>query len=295
MRSRPNLVSVVMATYNGSRFLGAQLDSLAAQDYAGAWEVIVADNGSVDDSVAIVESYAGRLPGLRVIDASAGRGQGFARNTGVAAARGDYIVFCDQDDVADPGYVSGMVDGGMKFDLVTSTFDEESLNSELSIAWFSPPPRQTGPKLPRHLRFLPVLRGAGAGVWHDVFDALGGFDVTYVGGGEDCAFAWNAQVKSYTIGRAPDAIMAYRYRTKARAVYLQARALAILDPLLYRQFREHGLRRRSLARLIRAWASTVLFAPFAVVSKVRRGRWAKTTGINIGRLRGSAKWRVWYP
>ena len=86
-------LSVVIACYNAARTIGGQLESLARQEWSEPWEVIVADNGSTDGSAAIAEQYRSRLPSLRVVDASARRGQAYARNVGAKAARGVALAF----------------------------------------------------------------------------------------------------------------------------------------------------------------------------------------------------------
>lgn len=97
-------LSVIIPCCNATATLGAQLASIAAQAYDSPWEVLVADNGSSDDSRAIALSYAASIPSLRVIDASGKRGAAHARNMGAAAATGTFLLFCDADDEMAPGY-----------------------------------------------------------------------------------------------------------------------------------------------------------------------------------------------
>src|SRR5689334_1914994 len=86
MRDPPRKLSVVIPCLNAAATLGVQLEALIGQSWPGGWEVIVADNGSTDGSREIVESYRGRLPDLKLVDASDRRGQAHARNLGAAAA-----------------------------------------------------------------------------------------------------------------------------------------------------------------------------------------------------------------
>src|SRR5664279_4470403 len=76
---RPKL-SVIIACLNGAATLGTQLEALAGQPCPVPWELLLADNGSTDASVAIAESFRPRIPTLRIIDASSHRGAGPARN-----------------------------------------------------------------------------------------------------------------------------------------------------------------------------------------------------------------------
>jgi glycosyltransferase involved in cell wall biosynthesis len=87
-----HVVSVIIPLYNGARFIGDALDSIAAQDYAPI-EVIVVDNGSTDDGPAIAKAR-----GVTVLH-EAKRGAGAARNTGIDASRGEILAFLDQDDI----------------------------------------------------------------------------------------------------------------------------------------------------------------------------------------------------
>jgi glycosyltransferase involved in cell wall biosynthesis len=90
-------VSLVIATYNHARFLGEALDSAVAQTLEGV-EVVVVDDGSTDDTEAVLARYGGRLRVIR----QPNRGLAAARNTGLAAARGTYVSFLDADDVLMP-------------------------------------------------------------------------------------------------------------------------------------------------------------------------------------------------
>jgi len=89
--------SLIISTFNHGRFVGAAIDSALAQTL-GAVDVIVVDDGSTDDTLAILERYAGRVRILR----QPNRGLAAARNTGLAAARGTFVSFLDADDVMAP-------------------------------------------------------------------------------------------------------------------------------------------------------------------------------------------------
>lgn len=95
-------VSVVLATYNGARFLREQLASLSAQTMR-PYELIVSDDGSRDDTVAILQAYARSAP-FPVRLAARAVPLGYARNFLLACerAQGRWIAFCDQDDIWAP-------------------------------------------------------------------------------------------------------------------------------------------------------------------------------------------------
>jgi glycosyltransferase involved in cell wall biosynthesis len=89
--------SLIIPTFNHARFLGAAIDSALAQTL-GAVDVIVVDDGSTDDTPALLARYAGRVRVLR----QPNRGLAAARNAGLAAARGTFVSFLDADDVMAP-------------------------------------------------------------------------------------------------------------------------------------------------------------------------------------------------
>jgi hypothetical protein len=99
-------VTVVIPTYNRAAFLREAIASVVGQTYT-AWELIVVDDGSTDDTERVLEEYASD-PRIRVIRQQQ-RERGAARNAGIAAAQGDYIAFLDSDDWWDAGHLAACV------------------------------------------------------------------------------------------------------------------------------------------------------------------------------------------
>ena len=90
-------VSIVMATYNGERFIAQQLDSLLAQTYP-LLEIIICDDGSTDHTRDILEQYATRHPQIKLFFNETNLG--YIRNfeKAILLASAEYIALCDQDD-----------------------------------------------------------------------------------------------------------------------------------------------------------------------------------------------------
>ncbi len=98
MPSTPR-ISVVIPVYNTEHYLRECLDSVLGQTLtADQYEVIAVDDGSTDSSPAILREYAAEYPGLRVITTMRSGTAAAPRNTGIEAARGDYVFFVDSDD-----------------------------------------------------------------------------------------------------------------------------------------------------------------------------------------------------
>ena len=101
-------LSIVIPVYNVEKYLAQCLDSVIVPGLEG-YEVIVVNDGSTDGSGAIAADYAGRYPGLiRLIEQENG-GLGAARNTGLEAARGEFVCFLDSDDWWEDTFLEEMV------------------------------------------------------------------------------------------------------------------------------------------------------------------------------------------
>jgi glycosyltransferase involved in cell wall biosynthesis len=94
--------SVVMPVYNGGRYVRRALESLEGQrGFDGGFEVIAADDASTDDSRAILDSFAGRLP-LRIIGGACKGNWVASTNKALGGCRGRFVCFLHQDDAFAP-------------------------------------------------------------------------------------------------------------------------------------------------------------------------------------------------
>lgn len=124
-------VSIALATYNGARFLREQLASLVGQTVLPA-ELVVSDDGSTDETLAIVRDFAGSAP-FPVTVAEKNERLGFSDNFLFAAERcqHDLVAFCDQDDVWLPAKLETalrrMHDDGSVLTLHTHILTDENL------------------------------------------------------------------------------------------------------------------------------------------------------------------------
>lgn len=91
-------VTVVMATYNGARFLRQQIESILAQTYPVA-ELVIQDDGSDDDTIDIAREYAERHPNIRIFYNE--KNMGFNRNfiSALKRSASTYTAIADQDDI----------------------------------------------------------------------------------------------------------------------------------------------------------------------------------------------------
>lgn len=280
---QPQVVSVVIPAYNAEQVLPTQLQALGRQTYRERWEVIVADNGSSDQTRQVAESYREQLPSLIVVDASRVRGPSHARNIGAQSASGDLLLFCDADDLVHEEWVAAMVAASTDADLlagpITPTRDPEAHDSGLLPADRARP----------HFGFLPWNTAGNLAVRRAVFDHVGGFD-EHRRLGEDVEFCWRVQLTGYRFRFVPEAHVTYRLDSLRRVAARQY-AFGREAPGLYEEFSWAGAPRLTASPLLIATLRAVLRAPWALRSRQTRLLWITSTAGLVGRWSGLLRLR----
>ncbi len=96
-----HLVSIIMPSYNSSRFISQSIESVVSQTYTD-WELLITDDCSTDDTCDIVRKYAETDNRIKLFKLSQNSGAGVARNNSIQQAKGRYIAFLDSDDLWQP-------------------------------------------------------------------------------------------------------------------------------------------------------------------------------------------------
>ncbi len=278
------LISVVIPVRNGMPWLEHQLRALAAQQIGFDWEVVVADNGSDDETDSCVLRWSERCPRIHLVDASARTGAGAARNIGAGAANGSLLAFCDADDVVRPGWLASMSAALADADLVAGVFDFSALDG---VPQSVPVPAAT-----RQLGFLPFALGANFGVRREAFEAVRGFSEE-LSAGEDVDLCWRLQLAGYRFAVNSGAAVEKRERTGVRALFNAAWSYGQCGPRLFRSYRADGMQ-RDIRGAAKAWVWLVVASPGLVIPN-RRRQWLRTFGIRAGRLASSLHQRVFFP
>lgn len=279
--STPQL-SVVIPAYDAATTIGRQLASLAAQIDPPSFEVIVADNRSIDDTAQAAVAAAAGLD-LRVVPATRAQGANCARNEGIRASRAPLVLCVDADDEVDPGALRSVV----------SAFAEDP---ELGLATGVPLDADPGTfTLPASQGFLPYGISAFLALRREVFDAVDGFDEDFVGGQEEVDFCWRAQLAGYRLGVVRGARFHYVPRGDVRSAFRQFRRYGATYIQLYVKHRDQGIRGSSL-RVERHDLRRVLVTSIRLL----RGdgdplQSARALGWIVGRWQGNIRHRVWGP
>ena len=118
MKSLPKL-SIICPVYNAEKYLARILESLLNQDYRD-FELIMVNDGSSDDSKKIIEKYSKKDKRVKMISQK-NQGIAKARNRGMTEAKGEYLMFVDNDDYVNDGYLKNYVEeieSGDGYDIV---------------------------------------------------------------------------------------------------------------------------------------------------------------------------------
>jgi glycosyltransferase involved in cell wall biosynthesis len=282
--SAPPRISVVVPVHNAERTLPALLESLATQDIAEPFEVVVSDDASTDRSVAVARGFAGDLP-LIVRESPARAGPGPAMNAGAARATTPVLAFCGADDVADAGWLYALCAATSVHPLVAGAVHDldapgEPMDPEGLTAYYG---------------HLPWSVGTGLAVRRDAFWSVGGF-AEALRTGEDVDLCWRLAAEDVTLAYEPAAVVFKRHRSGALPTFRQYQRYGRDHPLLFRRHRHAGMPRRGAAEAARRYAGTAAVAARAV-RHPRSGAAvpaAARLGQDVGRLIGSVRWRSLY-
>jgi GT2 family glycosyltransferase len=282
-------ISVVLRTLNGANTIGQQLDAVAKQDWDGSLELVVSDNGSTDDTRAVVEAYAEHFPSLIIIDSSEMLGCAHASNAGASAATGDYLLFIDDDDQVGNGWLGAMARALEHHPFVAARLEHRRLNPPWTRDVYGEP--QTS-ELLAPPSFLPFGFGGSLGVRRDVHDRVGGFDDTLATFGEDADYCYRIQLSGTPLYFARDAVVHYRDRTNPHDIFQQYRRFGRSWTILFKRYAPHGMQRPSQLRALASWCLLVAGLPLYLTTRKRRAVWLSRFGWKVGRLEGSVHERV---
>jgi glycosyltransferase involved in cell wall biosynthesis len=131
----PATASVIVCTRNRADLLEGCLSSLLAEWPSVEWEVVVVDNASTDETASVVARCREQAAGTRLEYLVEERlGLSHARNRGVATAKGDYLLFTDDDVLVQPGWVDALCAGFSRPEVT-------AVAGRVLPKWPTPPPR----------------------------------------------------------------------------------------------------------------------------------------------------------
>jgi len=226
-------VSIVVATYNGSRTLKNCLEALGRLNYAD-YEVILVDDGSSDTTRAIAQAF----PSVHYIHQN-NQGLSAARNTGIRAATGEIVAFTDDDCRADEDWLYYLVN-----DLLRSDFDAIGGHN------FLPPDDSpvaavvmASPGGPAHVLISDTeaehIPGCNMAFYKWALEEVGLFDGVFRKAGDDVDICWRLQDGKFKIGFSPAAFVWHYRRSTVKAYLKQQVGYGEAEALLIAKHPEH--------------------------------------------------------
>jgi glycosyltransferase involved in cell wall biosynthesis len=288
------LVSIVVPTLDGASTIGEQLRALTSQHSSCPYEIVVVDNGSSDDTAKAVDSWARTDPRVRLVSEPM-KGLNIARNTGTRAARGELVLLCDSDDVAEDGWIEAMVRASADAELLGGSMILDKINSRRTLErWGLGTTDELSANGNRPYSWLPAPFGANCAFTRAVFDRVGGFDERFTAGGDDFEFFWRAQLAGAQYRSVDDARVHYRLRTDWRQILRRQYRFGRANVHIAQVFDSRGIPRSSVSAALRTWIWLVATAPAVPFHRSHRGKWLRTAAKRSGRAVESARRRFVY-
>jgi glycosyltransferase involved in cell wall biosynthesis len=236
-------VSVVIAVYNGAATVAHAIDSALAQRFDG-FEVIAVNDGSTDDTAAVLDSYHDRIRVLTI----ANRGCGGARNAALSTVHGRYLAFLDADDTWAPNKLAATVlpmERDSELVLAYSNLTAVSPDGSAAEAIVSAENAHAPSMDDMLARWWPIIPSTVVVRW-DAFVACGGFDGDFRGAsGYEDALLWLLLRERGPFAYMPEPLVTYRTESAAirMAKYLPQQALFIA-----KVHKRYGSKARGLIR-----------------------------------------------
>jgi cellulose synthase/poly-beta-1,6-N-acetylglucosamine synthase-like glycosyltransferase len=293
MEGRP-FASIIVPAYNAQRTIGGCLEALLAQDYpADRLEILAVDNRSTDDTLEAMRRYP-----VRVLSEPRLQSSYAARNTGLASARGQVLLFTDADCLPDRAWARHLIAALEDDDAGGAAGRIEAAPASTLVERFQADLRVLDAVNAFTRPLLPFAQTANAAYRRVVFERVGLFDPSLVSGG-DLDMSWRMQRAGWGLAYAPGAIVRHRHRTTFRGLvrlYAKNQHGAGLLGERYPSFAPKQSVRVPVVRvkeMTEDIARAALGAPRAAVAGDRYVVWEPLFrfGLHLGELIGWLRWR----
>lgn len=282
-------VSVIIACHNATKTLPLQLEALSRQEGAPAFEVILSDNRSDDNLVALRDTWSECLD-VEYVWSGQVLGAAYARNVGMSIARADKWLFCDADDVVARDWVA---QGAATLSTVpvfsggAVHADDDDLSTSLERIWdrFLRVPNNRPVVVAKQAARWPIIMGGNFGIRRLTALGIGGFDASLERGVEDNDLAVRLEDEGFFVSEGNTSRIVYRRSTDCSTVFERS---FISGKWHMELVERHGLAARSPLLRHRGWMADPLRVVGAAVKNATRGRdgdwaavWARA-GVAVG-------------
>jgi GT2 family glycosyltransferase len=222
-------ISVVVCSYNGASTIRDTLDHLARLDYPN-YEIIVVNDGSTDATPEIAKQYDVRLI------STANQGLGQARNEGLAASYGEFVVYIDDDAYPPPPWLKYLALAFLRSDHVCIGGPNLVPPED---GWIGQCVADS-PGGPLHVLLTDEIAehvpGCNMAFRRSRLAEIGGFDPLYRAAGDDVDVCWRLQDKGWTVGFAAAAMVWHHRRATVRRYWRQQIGYGKAEALLERKW-----------------------------------------------------------
>jgi glycosyltransferase involved in cell wall biosynthesis len=214
--------SLIIPVYNRPQELDELLACIQKQEFTD-FEVVVIEDGSIDDAATVIDKYQGKFPLAYYVKENGG--QGFARNYAFERAKGDFFIILDSDALIEPSYLTEVDKGIKQADLALFGGPDQDHPSftpiqkaiSYSMTSFFTTGGIRGKEKNIGGQFHP--RSFNMGISRKVYEATGGFKITRMG--EDIEFSIRCISLGFKSGLLPKAFIYHKRRTDFRQFYKQ--------------------------------------------------------------------------
>lgn len=230
MKTKNPFISIVIANYNGERYLRTCLTSLLKSVFITDYEILVIDNNSTDSSIEIVLEFAKKDHRIKILRNKTNRGVPFSRNKAIKEAAGDILIFLDNDTKVDKNWLKGIVQifssdetiGALQCKIFD--FNKTDIIQEVGMKLY--PYTGFGTPLGRgekdhgqfDIPFEIIALGAALAVRKEVAKKIGGFDLKLMHTTDDLDFTWRIWIAGLRVVLAPNSKV-YHYTKIHRSNY----------------------------------------------------------------------------
>lgn len=207
MNMEEPLVSIIIINYNGKHLIERCLSSVSNTKYHN-YEIIVLDNNSTDDSTAVIRE---KFPACQIIQLKKNMGFAIANNIGSKIAKGDYLMFLNNDTYVTPEWIRELISVMEKDDSIAISQSlllrpDGAIDSSGDFVTkygrtYSSYNKSNSP------REILSARGAAMMVRRSFYEDVGGFDEDYFISFEDVEIGWKARILGYRVVMVPTSIV----------------------------------------------------------------------------------------
>jgi len=229
-----DLVSIIIVNYNGKEYLQKCLESLMKINYKD-FEVIIVDNNSTDDSIEFVKNT---YPSVIIIKLEKNYGFAEPNNIGVKIAKGDFLLFLNNDTEVSPNFIEKMVNvlnSDSKIAICQSLLLKPNDEIDSSGDYVDELGRSySSRKKLTEVKEILSARGASMMVRKDSFLDLGGFDKKFFASFEDVDICWRAWLWGYKVVLVPDSIVHHKVGGTVQKMSSEVRFHGVKNSLVLR-------------------------------------------------------------